>query len=215
MDEFLQTYQPIATFAKDIITIISLTIAAIIAFLGLSAWKKQLVGSGEYELAKRILKATYHLRDALENIRSAFITAGEADSAVKETGLELDKSSPDYINKSNVAAIEVRWKKVVSSVQELQIEASEAEALWGKDIREKILEIRSVVGELYAALRMYLSFSSKPFPRQAEQEIVQKFEKIVYKMSLGEGEDEYSARLLEKVNLIEGLVRPYLKRNHR
>ena len=70
MDEILLACQPYVTLVKDIITIASLTAAAIIAGMGLYTWKNQLIGTAEYELAKRILKATYRLRDTLENVRN-------------------------------------------------------------------------------------------------------------------------------------------------
>ncbi len=53
----IEAIQTFATLIKDIITSISVSLAAaIIAFLGLQAWKKQLRGKTEYELAQKLLK---------------------------------------------------------------------------------------------------------------------------------------------------------------
>ena len=214
MDKFLQASQPYVILVKDLITIASLIAASVIAGMGLYTWKKQLVGTTEYELAKRILKATYRLRDTLENVRNPLIYAGEQNQAMKEANLELDSNAPDNERKRSIAVYGLRWKGVVSNLQDLQLEAIEAEAVWGTDVKKQILGIQHNVIELFSAIQMYHIYAFKPRRGEREIEVIEKFEKIIYTVP-GEQVDEYSSKLLAEVNKIESLVKPYLKRNHR
>ena len=76
MNNFLcylkDTLAPILAATNDFVTIISLLIGTIIAWVGLSTWRKQLRVGGDYELAKRVLAQVYKVRDAIEDIRGEF-----------------------------------------------------------------------------------------------------------------------------------------------
>lgn len=66
----IDTVQKYITLIKDIITGLSAFTAAVIAIMGLQAWKKQLKGKTEYELAQRLLRATYKVREAFSWVRN-------------------------------------------------------------------------------------------------------------------------------------------------
>jgi hypothetical protein len=57
--------QDIVTLFKDLATIFAAVAAGIIAIMGYNAWKKQLRGKAEYELARRLLRNVYRVRDAI------------------------------------------------------------------------------------------------------------------------------------------------------
>lgn len=207
-------YQTISVI-RDLVTIVSLIVAACVAIKGLQTWRSQLTGTAEYDLAKRILKATYKLRNALESVRNPLMTVGEISHAVKEANIDTDPKSSEYSSKSNAAVYSIRWKKVTESLAELQEEAIEAEALWGSTVGKQILEIRSSVMKLYSALNIYLAYSNRSTTPEQYAEVVKKFEKIVYKMTDEETSDEFSTDLIKAIDKIENLVKPYLKRVHR
>ncbi len=212
MDEILTASQPYVTLVKDVITIISIIAATVVAFMGLQTWKNQLVGTVEYELAKRILKATYRLRDVLENVRNPLILAEEEYRAAKESNLDNDSDAPDVRRRRSEAVYNNRWKDVVSNFQDLQLTAAEAEAVWGTEVKDKLLGIRVSVMNLYTAIQMFHLYAFRPNPDEKIQEIVRTFEKIVYKSSV-DVPDDYSTNLLAELAVIERAVRPYLKRN--
>src|SRR3989304_91489 len=102
MDDFLIQAQPYLTFVKDIVTLISLAVAALVAIKGLQTWRRQLKGTADYDLAKRLLKAAYRLRDALQAVRNPFMSSGEVQYAIKEVQLEVKPSDEDF-NAANTA----------------------------------------------------------------------------------------------------------------
>jgi hypothetical protein len=54
---------------RELVLIAASSIAAVVALLGLRTWKKQLKGRTDYELARRLLKSAYAVRDALQIVR--------------------------------------------------------------------------------------------------------------------------------------------------
>lgn len=205
--------QPYLALLKDIITIASLITAGIVAIKGLRTWRHQLRGTADYELAKRILKATYRLRDALQTVRNPLIPAGEIDSAIKEMQIDI-KSPEERFGKAVIGAVyQQRWKYVQECYQALEVEALEAETLWGPGAREAILAIRENVNSLLAALHLYLRDEMQPHGHRilddAGRESV---ERIVFSMSSNPAEDKYLGKLEAAIGQIEKIVRPRLIR---
>lgn len=84
----IDVFQKYVTLFKDVITCISALTATVVAILGLQAWKKQLKGKTEYELAQKLLYATYKLREAIAWVRNPFQSAAEISKAMKEYNIE-------------------------------------------------------------------------------------------------------------------------------
>ncbi len=201
----------IISYTKDILTIISLGIASFVAVRGLQTWKSQLKGTNDYELAKRVLKAVYKLRNAINYVRSPLMTAGEISKAMKEIGIEAKITDSDYSHKSNMAVYNMRWKKVSEAFEDLEIEAIESEVLWGKFIAESIIEIRKNVILLSTAITLFINNLESHRHFSPDDKTRQYYEKIIYNLSLDEN-DEFSSSLLEKIKNIENLIKPYLKK---
>jgi hypothetical protein len=212
MDKIMNTLQPYLSFIKDLITIISLVIAAAVAIKGLRTWRNQLKGTAEYDLAKRLLKATYRLRDALQSVRSPLILAAETARAIKETQLEIDPSDTRFHGASTAAVYQLRWKPVVEAYQALELEAVEAEALWGPESREATNTIRKSINSLSVALDLYLRDMQPQGPRMLDNVGRETFERIVFSMARTPDEDPYMKDLNSAVSKIEELARPHLAR---
>jgi hypothetical protein len=129
MDKILSVIQPYLSLIKDLVTIASIGIAGYVALRGLQTWRDQLKGTANYELAKRLLKATYKLRDALQGVRNPFISAGEIRQAVTEAQLDIKHEDPDFHATSSTAVYQIRWKPVGEAYQALELEVIEAEAI--------------------------------------------------------------------------------------
>ena len=122
----------------------------------MSAWKIQLKGKTEYDLARRLLKAVYKTRDAIGIFRSLIVSSAEIATSLKEAGVETDQSEKGYHPKSQTALYQRRWKNVSAAMRDFDIEAFEAEVLWGDDIKEKIVNFRRQVGELRSYFERYV-----------------------------------------------------------
>jgi hypothetical protein len=212
MGNIMDSIQLYLTFTKDLVTIISLIIAAVVAINGLHTWRNQLKGTAEYELAKRILKATYILRDALQAVRSPLIHHSETAHAIKEANLEIDPSDERYHVTSTAAVYNLRWKPVVEAYKALELESVEAEVLWGPKSRETTSTIRTSINSLSAALDLYLRDMQPQGPRMLDNVGRLRFERIIFSMFQTPDEDPYLNDLNAAVRKIEELARPHLAR---
>lgn len=80
-----QTWYSIISAVTSFLAAVSAIAVAVIAGIGLRTWTKQLKGTAEYELAKRLLQAVYKVRDAMNDvtIRDRRIYPGEIIELVK------------------------------------------------------------------------------------------------------------------------------------
>ena len=56
--------------AADIFTVMGVIVAIVAGYTAYTNCKKQLIGSAEYELARKILKTVYTLREAVKHHRA-------------------------------------------------------------------------------------------------------------------------------------------------
>lgn len=110
MDPISQVSSPIPEWIgviKDILIGLSAVAAAIFAYLGLNAWRKELKGKSEYQLAKDILKSVYKVREAFKHVRHIFIFQYEYPENMQGLHGHL-KPEHDYEGTAHV--YETRWK---------------------------------------------------------------------------------------------------------
>src|SRR5271154_4428182 len=97
-------------------------VALLIAWSGLNTWKRQLKGTHDFELSRRLLLTLYKCRDALKSARNPLLQPGESD-----------KDRNDW----EASAYENRWKAVSEAMSELRAATLESEASWGEDFHEE------------------------------------------------------------------------------
>jgi hypothetical protein len=212
MEAFVAAIQPYVSIVKDIATIASLAIAAIVAIKGLQTWRRQLQGTADYDLAKRLLKAAYRLRDSLQAVRNPFMSAGEIQHAMKEAGLEFKPTDEQFNAASTAAAYQLRWKPVVEAYQALELEVIEAEALWGPSAKSAIIAIRKTVNSLSVAIDLTLRDMQPGARGILDNESRQTFQRILYSISHKPEDDAFLKELTDATAEMEAIARPYLKR---
>ncbi|MGA2505239.1 MAG: hypothetical protein ABSG01_14225 [Anaerolineales bacterium] len=209
MDKILSAIQPYISLVKDLVTIASIGIAGYVALRGLQAWRDQLKGTSDYQLAKRLLKATYQLRNALQRVREPFIKPGEFAYAVKEAQLDIKSSDKDFHAASTAAVYQMRWKPVVEASQALDLEALEAETVWGPDVRAAITTIWINVNTLNNALGAFLEDMGSPF-LTLDEEYRKHFRSIVYSVTDDPENDPYLKSLTSAIKVIEEIAHRYI-----
>jgi hypothetical protein len=88
--------------------------------------EEAVTGTAEYELARRLLKATYHLKYAINAIRSPMVTNIERQEAEKEAGLgepQPDPNSPgrSHAHESEKASTKQDGRNSISPFRNLQL----------------------------------------------------------------------------------------------
>ena len=126
---------------KDILLAIPAWTGAICAVWGLRAWQRQLHGREGYDLARRLLRAAYKLRDAIHGARSPFsfraVLPAGADAQAKPLAAALWQE---------------RWEPIDSARRELMAELLEAEVVWGADYKDRCKKLFDCESELYGAV---------------------------------------------------------------
>ena len=199
---------PFLSAVKEVVVTAAAATGAIVALRGLSAWRLQLSGKTEYDVALRFLRAVYKLRDAVGLVRSPFMSAGERANAVKKT----DPSGPsqDSLLETTAAAYDLRWKSIMEAMSDIQLVAHEAEVLWGSEAVELLEPLRKCVSELNWAVGTYLRVRSER-TIDRDKGIYESASRIVYSMGDDPEADPFGAKLKESVTKVENFVRPRLK----
>ena len=76
----------------DLLTAISVAIAAIAFVLGINAWKREFVGKRRIELAENVLALFYEAQDIIRGMRNPF-SFGDEGSTRKRSELESEEES--------------------------------------------------------------------------------------------------------------------------
>jgi hypothetical protein len=202
---------------KDVIVALSAVGGAVIAGIGLSTWRRQLRGNADYEVARKVLRGAYRVRDAIGWVRNPMILPGEMASAWKSAGHPPESFDPFKRGADlDEAVYQARWREVVAAMSDLEAEQLEAEVLWGAEAKAAIWPLRQRVGELRVALERWLRQKAEsarsPHPMNKQEiEDWKELDHMVYGMS-GDESDKFSQSVKSAVEGCEDLVRPHLAR---
>jgi len=131
---------------KDIILGVVAIFGAVVAVKGLSAWRQQLKGTNEYQIAIKVLKAIFSLRDAISNSRERLILSAEMADRPRLEG--EDPREAEVLDEAH--AYHKRLQSVRGAHSELHLAELEALTLWGQTAREALEPMYKAVNDLFA-----------------------------------------------------------------
>jgi hypothetical protein len=196
------------SFVKDIATGCAAVIGAIVAIRGLSAWRKQLKGKTDYELARRLLKAVYKVRDAIRFVRRPAIRTGESAAAEKEVKIEDARLKENASAARDFAVYQIRWNRLADAISELEAEAFEAEISWGQPAREKLGDLLKDVATLRWTINQHIESMLDDDYRVKRK--LSDVGDILYDNSEPDKPDAFTQRVQKTVTGLEDLLRPHL-----
>lgn len=126
---------------------------AVAAFRGLNAWKNQSIWAADNELARKILIALYRYRDSLYAVRHPAMY--EAEMKVEDED-RASLSDSEIRQRGTILAYARRWERHLPFVNELDALLVEADAVWGKELSEKVLHVKELERELFSYIRLHL-----------------------------------------------------------
>jgi hypothetical protein len=204
----------ILALVKDLLIACGAGVAIYVGLKGLSTWQRQHLGSMEHDVAKRILRASLKMRDAIRQVRNPAIWSGEIQAGVEKYG---PKDRPPTDMEQTRAAYALRFEKVDQARLDLDLETLEGEILWGEKIRTMTDKLRLSAMQLGIAVRQHLYESDTP--RQLITDPVwldklakerERIDKIMYAGGSPE-DDTLTAQITETLNEIDAYCRPKLK----
>jgi hypothetical protein len=202
----------IITNTKDVILAVGAIVAMYVAVRGLNTWNRQLKGGVEYELTRRLLKCTYHLREAIKLVRNPIMFNNEIPNPPADIAGEMTRDQKRYYGLSE--AYQARWNKVTSARDGLQTELLEAEAIWGKVIYDQFEPLFSLQRELYSDVHSYLTVcnpAEHEDSKHAMSEIRRKRREVLYDTSSFEP-DPFTDDVEKAITDIETFLKPHLKK---
>jgi hypothetical protein len=207
MLEWLQGWLPVL---KDAVTAGVALGGLRIAWLGVDAWKRQLRGQTEYDLARRLLRATLDVRDAVARLRSPMVWAAEMQKAAADAGYD---SPTDYRaeiedREPYILALLARLREVSQYTSAFEVEALEAEVVFGQPARAAADQLHRAARAALIAVQMHANDERAGPIRKPEA--VQAVNERLMKAFAGLPEDKIAADLATAVRAIESVARPHL-----
>ena len=208
----LPPFEHIISVGKDVLVAVAAVVGAVVAVRGLSTWNRQLRGSAEYDLAKRVLKVTYRLRDAIQGVRHPVMWAAEMPAPPEAEAVKMSREERTHYGSS--LAYQARWQKVVEARTDLQAELLEGEVLWGAELGRRFDALNKLQHELLVAVRSALTLMDPKAP-EARKNVTQKRQEkvrdIMFDESGDEG-DEFTKDLGLAMAPIEEYLKPHLRK---
>lgn len=194
----------ISSFIQNIVVAVAAGVTAEAAYKGLKTWREQLHGTAEFDVARRLARATFNVRDKLRVARSSVISPNE----FMAKGSLAGKGS-DELAKEHAHVYGERMKPVFEAVSALDAEALEAEALWGSAIRRKADNLKSRVLVVHAAMETHVDDLWRGGALLANDPA---FAKIILEQIRGGKDTDATKAIDAAVDAIEEELKPHLRR---
>lgn len=200
---------------KEIVVIVAAAVGAYVAWYGLGAWKRQMSGKAEYDIAVQYLRAVLRLRNAIGVVRFFSISTGEMVHLMRESQEQRAENDPEKDQAyAAIAAYESQWKAVVEANSDLQIAALEAEVVWGREPIDLLVPLRKCVNELHWAIDVYLRERYRD-SRDRDDKLYADVLSVIFWASDDPTKDAFSGKVNGAVSAAEQFVRPHLGWKHR
>jgi cell division protein FtsB len=229
----------IAGFLANIATVVGVVVAIIGGYIAYTSWKQQLSGTAQYELARRILKKVYKLREEIEKFRMPQkITPEEIDDMKEEYEHYLNEKGrssnqfkrerqehllnpPEIFNISDFLPspydereeLEERWEPVQDAWAEVEVEFVEAQMLLDDDANGALEAIQLYFDNLYDEYHRYGSilWAMDNLPdEERDPELLSSMWDIFRNLFPKRGERSTSLRLDGSIKYLEGQLRKYM-----
>lgn len=178
-----------------------------VADAGLKTWKQQIRGTAEYELARRLLRETYRLREALAQVRFSGMSGSEMPKPESTIGMsEAEKSHYGL-----AGAYRNRWRAVSEARTSLDAERLEAEVVWDRTIGVTLyLPLFQLQAKLLTNMQNFLTLQD-PRISEIRRRALEKHEAEIDEILFDSTQKDAFAKAVDEAILaIEERLRPHL-----
>lgn len=176
-----------------------------IARVGLQTWRDEMHGRARYDLARKILRCIYTIRDAIGWVRVEGMLPEEFTDRPNR-----DAEGPPLSWQDLAWAYDKRWRRLSEALRELDANLLEAETLdFDGELRAGVLALRDLVNELRRALSTYLR------ARRGEdvaEDKLRSAQDTIFEGALYADEDVFAKRLDDTVSILEAVLKQHLRR---
>lgn len=194
--------------AKDAMLGTAAAATATCAYLGLSAWRNELKGKSEYELAKKVLKAVYRVRDAFKTVRNPIIFKYEYPENMQDSHGQLKH---EYEYEGTLRVYAKRWEKMEVSFNELEELHLEAQVEWGAGLQNKIIALRQCKAELQLAIHYLLRQKKNPLEQPTKAAQLAEERSVLEHIDSDTELDIFTPQINAAIDEFENWLRPYVR----
>jgi len=203
---------PVGT-ARDLMVGLSAVAATLLAFQGVNAWRRQLKGTAEYQVARKVLKTVYAVREALIETRARFTFPSEwAGRAPEASGAE------EFAVLIAAQSYRERLARLGRARAELSLVQQEALALWSEPAKEALEEVFGVIDELFATYDQYFDVEIARARRKDLEGVEEErdadslvMNRLLYSRPELDGRDPFGKKIAKAVGRAEEFYRARLK----
>jgi len=216
------------TLVKDIVTGLAALTAAYLAIRGFNTWKDQLKAKTEYELAQRVAKAAYEVRDAINLVRSPTLNETDFIEELQNDAFKkppIPNGGPPDFDVKEIAMERLRkqaaiydkiWQNVRTATTDLEFTSLEAEAIWGKDARDVVKPLLDCAETLRNGIRFFFEIrQSELFQKKSRSEIneekIKNLKTICYLTGEEKDENSLTNEINRTIDKINDFLKPHLE----
>ncbi|WP_338498180.1 hypothetical protein V5F23_09590 [Pseudomonas sp. WP18] len=145
----------VAAVVGSIASLVAVAAAIIFGWLGLKTWKRQLQGTTNHELSRKLLVAIYTYETTLNAARDIGLSSDELseDDAFEVSSLAEESNRFAF----TYAVYRTRLKSIEASLVPVRAYLLEARALWGAELEDLVNELVKMKDEWWNVARRYTS----------------------------------------------------------
>lgn len=207
------------SLTKDVFSIVGTVVGAVISAAtigvaiyfgraGLHTWRKQLRGSADHDLARRLLIELYKLRDEIQRARSPAIFSFEGIPFEGEV-VSDDQQQASYDHTAR--AYRRRMTAMDNARNPLQATMLEAEAIWGGELKGLMEHVFKLEREFVIYVRLYLMSINPVQTVQgalSRQQLLEQRRNVLY--DLDSADDVYWIEMMQALRDVDNHLRAHL-----
>ena len=194
------------SIAKDWLTLIIAGFGVCVAWKGLRTWQRQLKGTSQFDVAKRLMLKVYQIRQDIEFCRAPFRTiqifTHDGD------GKPIPKSEQQYYSSNK--EMWSRFNVIVKTLNEIEFLLFESEIIIDKKIRSIFMPIEEVCRELRLSIEEYIEDCNHKYNNQRESEESRNRYRELRRIIYCRKNDEIEAKVNSAINELEIFIKPYI-----
>lgn len=189
----------------EIMSAVATVIAVVLAGRGLNAWRSQLSGTADHELARKILIGIHEYVEEIKAVRNPIILSYEVSVA---QGEQPHHDHDVERHAGEVRAYQRRLAKLEPVKAKLYSYSIEAGAVWGEGLKEKIRSIFKFDREITIYMRYYFTCTDPKVHEEVKKSYRQIKERKRDAMmdDMSEEGDEFTRDMMNTFNSISELV---------
>jgi hypothetical protein len=196
------------TLWLDLIRTFVIAGAAGVTVYNINAWRREVAGKREYELAEEVLALFYEARDRIRFMR---FPLGHAEEGTSRKTSENESPEQKQARDQAYVLIE-RYRASRETFNRLHALEYRFMALFGRDKAAPFVELRKVVSEMHASAQILSRlWSERAYRRQRDEKmdaLIDKQEHIFWEM----GEDDaLSMRIDKAIATVEATCQPIIR----